>query len=64
MFKLKKNKTMKKIYEAPVTEEVIVEPQLLQAASPGTLDPDSTISNSDGFGSREGNSIFDDGEDY
>ena len=55
---------MKKIYEAPVTEEVIVEPQLLQAASPGTLDPDSTISNSDGFGSREGNSIFDDGEDY
>ena len=52
---------MKKIYQAPVTEEVKVEPQLLQT---GSLNKDYEIKDPDIIGSREGSSFFDDDEDY
>lgn len=53
---------MKKIYQAPVTEEVKVEPQLLQT---GSLNKDYEITDQNIIGSREGSSFFDDNdEDY
>ena len=50
---------MKKIYQKPSTEILLVEIQQLMGASDGTLDPNQSIGSSDGFGSRD----YDDWDD-
>ena len=64
MFKPKKNKTMKKIYQAPVTEEVKIELQRMIADSI-PIDNETEIGGVGEITSREGSSFFDDDdEDY
>ena len=58
---------MKKIYQAPVTEEIKIafKQQMLAGSDPNAgLNPNEEITDPSIVVSREGNSIFDDDEDY
>ena len=58
---------MKKIYNAPSTIVVKIELQRMIAESPAsvTLSKDAgEVTSSDGIGSRQGNSLWDDEDDY
>ena len=54
---------MKKTYFAPIINIVKIETNRLMQASNGTLDKSQSITTSGGFGSRRGDSIWDDDEE-
>lgn len=55
---------MRKIYIAPETTEVKIGVCRMVCASDGTLDKTQTIEDESSFGSRRGDSFWDDEEDY